>query len=96
MIELIETNISLNSNGELADHQSRVIEVDSWDKYMNDLKECKPVHYDGTMVGFTVPRQSQIENLKYDKSHASCTVTNYCGDKTLKLVYKINKTGEPT
>ena len=90
MIKIIETNISLTSNGELADHQSRIIEVNSWDQYINDLKECKPVHYEGTLIGYTVPRQSKVENLKYDDSHASCIVEIYSGAKTVKLAYKVN------
>ena len=40
MTKVIETNLSIEDNN-IVDHQSRVIEVDSWDEYINEIKEAK-------------------------------------------------------
>jgi len=33
MIKVIETNLSLDSYDNIVDHQSRVIEVESWERF---------------------------------------------------------------
>lgn len=96
MIKVIETNISLNPNYDydiIIDHQSRVIEVESWEDFINEIKEAKTVirnSYIGNMEGTTLPRESKIENLVYDDFHLSCNVLNWLGHKSKKLVFKIN------
>jgi len=84
MIKVIETNLSLDNNDNIADHQSRVIEVESWEEFINEIKECKTVirkSIYGCLDGCTIPRESKIVNLKYDDIHLSCDVYNYFGVK---------------
>lgn len=92
MIKVIETNLSMNGTDDIMDHQSRVIEVEDWYDFINEIKECKTVTRNsvlGCMHGCTIPKQARIENLIYDDKHLLCDVYNYLGAKTKKLVYKI-------
>ena len=91
MIKVIETNLSIDNNDNIADHQSRVIEVESWEEIINEIKECKTVSRRsicGCLDGCTIPKKSKVVNLKYDDIHLSCDVYNYFGVKTKKLIYK--------
>jgi hypothetical protein len=94
-IKVIETNISLNPNSEndiMLDHQSRIIEVESWDNFVKEIKDAQTVirkAYIGSMEGNSIPRDAEIQNLKYDDFHLSCDVINWLGHKSKKLVYKI-------
>jgi hypothetical protein len=93
-VKVIETNLSLNPNYDydiILDHQSRVIEVDSWEDYINEIKEAKTVireAYIGKMEGTTLPQEAKIKDLKYDYFHLSCYVY-HSNFKTKKFVYKI-------
>lgn len=89
MIKVIETNLSLHLNDEIIDHQSRVIEVESWEEFVSEIKEGRTVNRDGTMYGTSVPRQSRIENFKSDDFHLSCDIYNYADIKTKKFAYLI-------
>lgn len=91
MIKVIETNLSMNGDY-IEDHHSRVIEVESWDEFVNEIKEGKTVmRYAvlGGMYGNTIPRSATVSDLKYDKNHLSCIVYNYARQKTMKLVCRI-------
>lgn len=63
MVKVIETNLSIGNNNEILDHQSRIIEVDTWDEFVNEIKEGKSVDRIGTLWGLTLPRQGKVENL---------------------------------
>ncbi|MEL3959506.1 hypothetical protein NST17_20350 [Caldifermentibacillus hisashii] len=94
MVKVIETNLSLQVNNDIIDHQSRVIEVDSWESYVNEIKECKTVTRNsiiGNLHGTTLPRESRVDNLQYDDFHLQCDVYNYAGMRTKKLVYLIKE-----
>jgi len=91
MIKVIETNLSLQCDDSIIDHQSRVVEIDNWDNYINEFKECKAISRNsiiGCLNGYTLsPKISEIKNLKYDDFHLSCDV--YIGNyKSKKLAYK--------
>ena len=91
MIKVIETNLSIDNENKLRDFQSRVIEIDSWEDIIQEIKDCKTVIRNsvlGCLSGTTIPRESKIENLTYDDFHLSCDVINYAGMKTKKLIYK--------
>ena len=91
MIKVIETNLSLDDNDNIVDHQSRVIEVENWEEFINEIKVGKTVSRKsiyGCLDGCTIPRESKVVNLKYDNIHLSCDVYNYFGMKSKKLVYK--------
>jgi hypothetical protein len=91
MVKVIETNISMVEN-EIKDFQSRVVEVDNWYDFVNEIKEGKTVIRNsiiGSLHGSTIPRESKIKNLWYDDFHLSCDIYNYHGIKTRKLAYLV-------
>lgn len=91
MIKVIETNLSIDNENNIVDHQSRVIEVGSWEEFINEIKNAETVSRKsciGNLHGSTIPRQARVENLIYDDDHLSCDVYNFTGAKTKKLVYR--------
>ena len=38
MNRIIETNISIDDKVQIADHQSRIIQVESWESYLEEIK----------------------------------------------------------
>ncbi|MFL1672612.1 hypothetical protein [Paenibacillus dendritiformis] len=89
MTKVIETNLSIK-DGEIVDHQSRVVEVESWDSLIQEIKEGKSISRSsiiGNLHGKTLLDNSIIENLKYDENTISCDVYNRFGHKTRKLFY---------
>ncbi len=92
MDKIIETHLSTSISGEF-DHQSRVIEVESWEDYIEDIKNKKSVEYQdllGSMSGRTLPiRDFEIRSLRFDEYHASCTIINFKGQITEKVMYRI-------
>ena len=90
--KIIETNISMK-DGQVYDHQSRVVEADSWDEYTEMYEE-----YDGSpidrfkaiseMIGNSIPKDVEILNLKYDEKHLTCDVKHKDGWIEKKLAYK--------
>jgi hypothetical protein len=91
MIKIIETNLSMDGDI-IKDHQSRVIEVESWDEYLDEIKEYKCVSrldmfYN--LNGCTLPKNCRIDKLVYDDFHLSCDVYSFYNNmKTKKLAYK--------
>lgn len=95
MIKIIETNISLDENNLMKDHQSRVIEAKSWDEYVNYYEQNIEMNRTESrfksltgLVGSSLPRFGEISELKYDGFHLSCYVTDGFHE-TLKLAYRI-------
>ena len=90
--KIIETNISMK-DGQVYDHQSRVVEADSWDEYIEMYEE-----YDGSpidrfkaiseMIGDSIPKDVEILNLKYDEKHLTCDFKHKDGWIEKKLAYK--------
>jgi hypothetical protein len=94
MVKIIETNISLNDDGIQADFQSRVIEVDSWELFVDEIKSGETKNRTaciGYLTGLSLPRQTKIESIKDDGFHLSCDFTNRFGCKMRKLAYLINE-----
>ena len=90
--KIIETNISMKDE-QVYDHQSRVVEADSWDEYIEMYEE-----YDGSpidrfkaiseMIGNSIPKDVEILNLKYDEKHLTCDFKHKDGWIEKKLAYK--------
>lgn len=92
MAKVIETNLSVQVDNTILDHQSRIIKVKSWDEYVNEIKNGETVvrnSYLGNLHGCTLPKQSKVENLIYDDIHLSCDVYNWSGVRSKKLAYLI-------
>ena len=77
-IEVIETNLIIDENNIIRDHQSRVVEADSWDKYCEAHKnhDGKAIFFKSkVMIGNSIQSNCRISNLKYDEMHLSCNIT---------------------
>lgn len=91
MVKIIETNLSMKDSA-IVDHQSRVIEVDHWESYINELRNMESVYRTsalGSLHGVSLPLKSRVENLTYDENHLSCDVYNRFGMMTKKLAYLV-------
>jgi len=91
MLKVIETNLSM-AGDIIKDHQSRVIEVESWESFIEEIKNARFVMRTsiiGCLYGNSVPRSSKIENFISDEKHLSCDIYNYSGVKTKKLAYLV-------
>ena len=90
--KIIETNISMK-DGQVYDHQSRVVEADSWDEYIEMYEEYDGLPIDrfkaiSEMIGNSIPKDIEILNLKYDEKHLTCDFKHKDGWIEKKLVYK--------
>lgn len=90
MIEIIETNLSIDENKDITDHQSRVVLADDWESYCESYEK-----YDGTRKTFpsknpgaSIYEDSKIEDLEYDEYHLYCKIDNGHFADT-RLAYKI-------
>ncbi|MFS0643824.1 hypothetical protein [Siminovitchia sp. 179-K 8D1 HS] len=102
-MKVIETNISVDTGFQIYleemerhfDFQSRVIEVESWDKYINEAKGRRSITRNsiiGNLYGESFPRYaSELSDLKYDNSHLSYSFTNGAGFRMIKLAYLVNE-----
>ena len=92
MEKVIETNLTLKQCCYIGDHQSRVIEVESWDEYLKEVEtgKCKTrTSYIGNLSGCTIPKNCKVIDFVADEYHASCTVVMLNGTIKKKLMYRI-------
>ena len=75
MIQVIETNLSIDNDNIIRDHQSRIVEVE----------DCKSK----TMRGYSILSNCTMTDLIYDDIHLSCMVLHQSGIVTKKLAYRI-------
>jgi len=80
MVKIIETNLLLDDNNIIQDHQSRVIEDESWENYISMFKNHNNFASGyfkslvGCLDGYSIPGSGIVENLAYDDFHLTCTV----------------------
>lgn len=91
MIEIIETNLLIDGNKDIRDHQSRVVLADDWDSYCEAYEK-----YDGSEITFqsnntgaTIQSNNKIEDLEYDEHHLYCRIVRKYFTDT-RLAYKIS------
>ena len=92
MIKVIETNLSIDGENTFKDHQSRVIEVESWENYIEEIRTSKTVVRNsilGNLCGATILHNAKVENLIYDDFHLDCDIVNGLGIKSKKLAFRI-------
>ena len=95
MIKVIETNLSIYSHDRdhtIKDFQSRVIEIENWDDYIEEIKNSKVVVRNsifGNLHGTTIPHDASVYNLTYDDLHLNCDIVNRFGIESKKLAYKV-------
>lgn len=91
MIEIIETNLAIDENKDIRDHQSRVVLADDWESYCEAYEK-----HNGSMVFFpskssdaSIYEGSKIEDLEHDEYHLYCRIVNEHFTDT-RLAYKIS------
>ncbi len=64
----------------IMDHQSRIVEVNSWEDYCKAFKEYNgvPIEFKSltSIIGSTIPKDMDIYNLEFDDCHLSCNMWN--------------------
>lgn len=92
MFKVIETNLSM-LNDTIVDHQSRIVEVESWESYIEEFKTIKSINrksLGGCGNGATIPKHIiRVSDLKYNDFHLSADVHFENGWVTKKLAYLI-------
>jgi len=92
LIKVIETNLSLDSYGEIKDHQSRMIEVKGWSKLIEEIQNKDVIirkSFLGNLEGVSIPKNSRVYQIDFSENHGTCIVVNYLGHKTKKLFYRV-------
>ena len=92
MVEVIETNLIIDNDNRIKNHQSRIIEVEDWDRYCKAFEEynVKAVYFkSNTMPGNSILSNCTMTDLIYDDIHLSCMVLRQSGFITKKLAYRI-------
>lgn len=92
MIQVIETNLSIDNDNIIRDHQSRIVEVEDWDTYCKAFEEYngEAVYFKSkAMRGNSILSNCAITDLIYDDIHLSCMALHSSGFNTKKLAYRI-------
>ena len=92
MIQVIETNLSIDKDDTIRDHQSRIIEVEDWDTYCKAFEEYngEAVYFKSkTMRGNSILSNCTMTDLIYDDSELSCLGVHPSCFMTKKLAYRI-------
>ena len=90
-MQIVEINISPYLDGNIADTQARVIECESWEKYVSYFTEYngKEAGYynsiNGHLNGLVVPSMAAICDLEYNDHQLVCTIYNYKNQPTKKI-----------
>lgn len=94
MVEVIETNLFVDNDNRIQDHQSRIIEVEDWDTYCNAFEKYngRAIRFKSKqMPGNSIQANRKIEELLYDDHHLSCAIFSYDCDNFIErhLAYKM-------
>ena len=92
MIQVIETNLSIDKDDIIRDHQSRIVEVEDWNTYCKAFEEYngEAVYFKlKTMRVYSILSNCTMTDLIYDDIHLSCMVLHPLGFITKKLAYRI-------
>ncbi|MGG4434458.1 hypothetical protein AAXE64_07850 [Priestia megaterium] len=83
MIEVIVTNLSVQLDGRIMDHQSYIISVSSWKDLINKLRDTAWTYTnESDKYRNILPRNAEVLDLKYDDYHLSF----YLNDETLRTL----------
>lgn len=92
MIQVIDTNLSIDNDNIIRDHQSLIVEVEDWNTYCEAFEKYngKAVYFKSkTMPGNSISSNCSITDLIYDDIHLSCMILHQSGFITKKLAYRI-------
>ncbi|AKO91999.1 hypothetical protein BEH_07730 [Priestia filamentosa] len=92
MPRIIETNLSMVRDF-IKDHQSRIVEIDSWNEYIQKIKEnhldLENKSRDGTILPIPIGRRAFC--LTFDDFHLSFISYNSRNQMTKTLSYLIRE-----
>lgn len=86
MIKVIETNVMFKDIETPYDAQSRIIEVDNWDDYVNEIKNQKQVNrhsWIGSLYGVSFPKGATMKYFDANDNRLVCTF--YRWDNALQM-----------
>ena len=80
---IIETHCSLNSDGTIADHESRIIKIPNWEEYVRlfhqyDGKKCG--YYPATKHGYVLGDDLSILMCESNKVSLRAYIERWCQD----------------
>ena len=92
-MKIVETNtrsyFDINMDY-IVDTQTRIIECESWDKYISYFTEYNGeaagdyISIDGNFRGIVVPKWAKICDLEYNDHKLSCTILTFTNDTIRK------------
>jgi len=96
-MKIVETNITYEGLT-FYDHQSRVLELPSWEEYCNLFRnyngeavgnKYKSVY--SNLLGFVLPKNAIITELNIDEFHLTCGMNLWDDTPSHKLAYILEK-----
>lgn len=94
MVKIIETNLLVDGENNIRDHQARWVLINDWEeyckKYQNYSGRC--VHYGiaSSMPGVDIPADAKITMLQFDERHLSCDIHHRDHFVTKRFAYNID------
>lgn len=96
-MKIVETNISYSFAG-LEDHQSRVLEIPSWNEYCDLFRSYNGEHNGDNykcvfnqMTGCVMPNNAEILYLKINDTRLTCNMKLYNECRQYKLAYILER-----
>lgn len=94
MVKIIETNLSVDGENNIKDHQARWILINDWKDYCKKYQNYsgRRVYYSiaSSMPGVDIPADAEITNLQFDEYHLSCDIQHRNHFITKRLTYNVN------
>ena len=90
MIKVIETNVMFKDIETPCDVQSRIIEVDNWNDYVNEIKNQEQVNrhsWIGNLYGVSFPKGSTMKYFDADDRCLICTFYRFNNVLQMKTAY---------
>ena len=76
MIKVIQTNLSIGNEGVIQDHQSLTYEVESWERFIEEVKEGVFNIKNSTMPFGRGKYERPIGNVTHDEYHMTVDYDN--------------------
>ena len=87
---VIETTILICMDGEIIDHQSRIVDVHGWDEYVYQYINNVPLVSRGTMNGISFKESWEMLDLVHDDTQLSAEFIDEDGFGIFKLAYVLD------
>lgn len=94
MVKIIETNLSVDGENNIKDHQARWVLIDDWRDYCKKYQNYsgRRVYYGvaSSMPGVDIPADAKITNLQFDEYHLSYDIHHRDHFVTKRFAYNID------